>query len=267
MEEHLFLVTPHGRLFAAYHAPEANPRTGIVLCPPFAEEQKASYRNFVEFAREATQAGLAVLRFDYLGTGDSEGSFDLFDLDAARKQVQYVARYLRERSGARLVGALGLRLGANLALEAFSPGVVDLLVLWQPLPDGDQFYRENLRRQQLRRKLMASSAQGVVEATDTIDLDGYALKNSTAEQIRALALPSEWPPCPILFVQVSHTTSPLNIFQPVAQRLKENFKAARMEPFWLRLGLVDTSELNRLTLEWLSAVERSANRPYNDVRQ
>jgi len=41
---------------------------------PFAEEKLWSHRVFVSFARALAERGYPVLRFDYMGAGDSSGT-------------------------------------------------------------------------------------------------------------------------------------------------------------------------------------------------
>jgi pimeloyl-ACP methyl ester carboxylesterase len=96
----------------------------------------ASHRALRQLAVRLAQAGFAALRFDFYGCGDSEGASDaaslaqwLADLDAARQQL------LQRRPRTR-VAAVGLRLGASLALlsRVASGGP---LVLWDPVVRGD----------------------------------------------------------------------------------------------------------------------------------
>ena len=75
MKEKPFIF-PNGsyNLFGILHEPEIESNgEGFVFCSPFAEEKLWAHRVFVNFARELARLGYTVLRFDYMGHGDSEG--------------------------------------------------------------------------------------------------------------------------------------------------------------------------------------------------
>lgn len=247
-EEYFFFESSCGRLFSALHNPECEAKAGLVFCAPFADEQRASYRNLIEFGRDASERGYATLRFDYLGTGDSEGDFSRFSLSSAKQQILEELLLLRQRLADKPLGALGLRLGANLALSLAEE--LDFLILWQPIPDGTTFYQESLRRQRLRKALIGASSRPSTHE-GIIDLDGFPLRQETVEELEAVRLPEEPPGPPTLLVQISHTSQPLPQLMSISEKLGENFRTVRLKPFWLRIGFVDTSELNELTLDWL----------------
>ena len=70
-----FFTRERTRLFGLFHDPVGAPSsTGFVLSHPFAEEKLWSHRVFVSLARALASRGHAVLRFDFTGAGDSDGS-------------------------------------------------------------------------------------------------------------------------------------------------------------------------------------------------
>ena len=65
---------PANRLFGWLARPAAGEvRGGVVLCPPLAVDYYASHATYRRLAEQLAGAGVASLRFDYLGTGDSGG--------------------------------------------------------------------------------------------------------------------------------------------------------------------------------------------------
>src|SRR5262245_18163177 len=63
-------------LFGVFHAPARTTcLPAFVFCHPFAEEKLWTHRVFVSFARRLAAEGYPVLRFDYMGNGDSAGDF------------------------------------------------------------------------------------------------------------------------------------------------------------------------------------------------
>lgn len=134
--EPLWIPVQEGRLFGALHMPGAQARAGVVICPPFLHEHVRSQRLFALLADELCKHGFAVLRFDYFGTGDSEGRDESFSMRGAERDAEAAAQVLRDRvSGASMI-ALGVRAGAHAACALRHFGRVDRLWLWQPLRNG-----------------------------------------------------------------------------------------------------------------------------------
>lgn len=136
-------------LFALYlPASSGGPlRPAVVMCNAFGQEAIRAHRLFRILGERLCAAGCDVLRFDYFGSGDSAGDDDQFDVDGALADIQVATDVLVERSGARQVVLLGLRLGASLAMLA-STHLREApagLVLLDPVVDGAS-YLDELRR-------------------------------------------------------------------------------------------------------------------------
>lgn len=126
-----------GRLYGVLHRPEDRaPLAAGVLAPPLCHEYQLCHRTLRQAAERCAAAGLAALRFDYRGTGDSAGEAGtaldgwLEDLAAARREAT--------RSVAGVPAFVwGLRWGAAVALaEASGAGGPDFVLAWAPPADG-----------------------------------------------------------------------------------------------------------------------------------
>jgi pimeloyl-ACP methyl ester carboxylesterase len=258
METPLFLPSDERRLFGVLHRPEAAAQNlGLVLCAPFAEEQKQGYRVLVELARRLTADGVPCLRFDYRGTGDSEGPFTDFTLTGAAADIRRAAEFLRQETTVERVGLVGLRLGGSLAWRAAVEGLeTACVVLWQPIVDGALFYKLNLRRMLIRQMMTAGKAEGERAAEEgTIDLDGFVARRSMCEELKEVDLSSgERPECPVLVCQFAHSSEPTSELAGLVERLgpDDRFLPLVLEPFWQRLGYVDCSEAIEATAGWLA---------------
>lgn len=140
---------PSRQLFGLYDAPLANFATevAVLLCNPFGHEAISSHRLYRVLGERLVRGGCSVLRFDYYGTGDSMGGDGDGTLAGWADDALTAHGELRRRSGARRVIWFGMRLGAQVALQAARRGAIDLqrLVLWDPVLDGPaylQFLRE-----------------------------------------------------------------------------------------------------------------------------
>jgi hypothetical protein len=144
---------------------------GVVLCPSVGIEGEASQLAYRSLAIALADAGCAVLRLDYDGTGDSVGGMDDPDrLEAWIASIGLGLDYLRD-SGAVSLHLVGARLGAALAARA-ADGRDDVgsLTLWYPWTKGSQFvrYQRALRR-------MYAVGEGSDAAGGSTEIPGFVL--------------------------------------------------------------------------------------------
>lgn len=90
---------------------------------------------FVKCARALAKAGIASLRFDFYGSGESEGEFREVTLDGeiadARAAIEFFRRWVTI-DPAR-TGLLGMSMGGAVAACVAAPTRVQALVLWSAL--------------------------------------------------------------------------------------------------------------------------------------
>jgi alpha/beta superfamily hydrolase len=127
--EALYFDSGKQKLFGWLHRPPVAGRgdTGLVICKPFGYESICSHRSVRTFAESAAALGMPVLRFDYLGTGDSAEIDPEADQIAVWTQdVMAAVAELQKRTGVQRVCLLGFRIGALLATlvaaQCDSPG-------------------------------------------------------------------------------------------------------------------------------------------------
>jgi alpha/beta superfamily hydrolase len=127
---------PREALFGIVALPPYPASTGVVLCPPLGQEMVRSHRLYRQIAHMLARQGLAVMRFDYAGTGDSLGDGYSVTLAGCAADVQVAADALREQSRCRRMLALGMRTGGSIALLAHQARPFDALMLCDPVLDG-----------------------------------------------------------------------------------------------------------------------------------
>ncbi|WP_174983621.1 alpha/beta hydrolase [Burkholderia lata] len=116
---------------------------GVVLCNAYGHESVWSHGGMRNLADRLSARGMPVLRFDYRGTGDSEGADGASDqFETAVDDVCAAIARLREETGVARVTLCGLRLGAAFALLAAGRCDVDQLVLLAPVASGRSYVRE-----------------------------------------------------------------------------------------------------------------------------
>ena len=203
-EEFLFFDSGKDRLYGAIHGPEqtsTDMKIGFVLCQPFVIEQFKVYRILFNFSRYLAMQGFTVLRFDYMGTGDSSGKFEDADVETRVSNVIDAIMFLKNRTDISHIGLIGCRLGAvwaAMAAERIGPDVLRL-VLWDPVFDVHKYLYNQLRGNLSEQAVMYGK---VVENRDklvkkiltgeTVNVSGYGITKkfySSATMINMLANP------------------------------------------------------------------------------
>jgi alpha-beta hydrolase superfamily lysophospholipase len=157
-------------------------RGAVVLCPALGLEAVCAHRTFRHLAERLADAGLAALRFDYAGTGDSAGRADdpgqvgswLASVGAAVDAVK--------AAGARQVVVVGMRVGATLAACALAgTSTVDGIVLWDPCPSGRAYLRE-------QQALGFFSVGGDAGGDGSVEVPGMVYEAATVAELGTLSI-------------------------------------------------------------------------------
>lgn len=192
-----FYFGPAGRkLFAIYHAPPAGHevKSALLVCGPFGHEAIRIHRLFRVLAERLARQGIAVLRFDYYGTGESGGEDSDGEMKGWRLDLLRAHEELGRRSGAPHIGWLAARISAALALQSASHAQgLQRLVLWDPVLDGAAYIDELRSAHAAAIELgfyaggpMASRRRTDAEQAELSEALGHALSPDLLAQLRAL---------------------------------------------------------------------------------
>lgn len=150
-----FFQSEGNRVFGVFHPAQehrglASPYA-VVVCPPFGQEAIRSHRCLLLLANRLASSGIHVLRFAYRGTEDSDMWADeITSLKDWTNDIVAAKHHLQRLSNCRSVMLVGLRMGANLAVQvARQSHDVHSLVLWEPIQDGERYLfqlRQNQRK-------------------------------------------------------------------------------------------------------------------------
>lgn len=140
--ESITLVNQGKKIFGIFHLPlnSTVPVPAVVVCPGFAGNKSGKYRVFVEIAQELARQGVAVLRFDYRGAGDSEGEFNEITIDSQVSDAIACLNLLRKdsRIDSSRLGLLGRSLGGMITvLSANEFQQIKSIALWAPVFSSD----------------------------------------------------------------------------------------------------------------------------------
>lgn len=248
METPLFFKNNNYKLFGVLHEPDEDvslmppaPSTlnpvisslpsapsllGIVFCHPFAEEKLISHRVLVNLARSLCNEGYYVLRFDYMGQGDSDGKFEDVTVKTQISDIKVAMEYFRERTKVTRVGLLGVRLGATLACLANENAIsTDFLILISPIIDGSSYIEQSLRSNlttQLStfKKITRERKQLISDLIDgrQVNIDGYLWTGTLYKELQDINLLSATIPThpSVLIIHISRKDN-----EPVDHNLQE----------------------------------------------
>ena len=259
MLEAFFLPVDRGERFCIANVPGDTPRGAIVYVHPFAEEMHKSRRMAALQARAAAARGWLVLQIDLCGCGDSPGEFGEARWETWADDVRAGLAWARARAPGTLA-LWGLRLGATLACELAADAAlgIERLLLWHPVPNGEQFLAQFLRLRLAAEMLeggAATSASGELRAQlaqgRMLEIAGYDLHPDLAAAIERLQLAALRPAAKrIDWIEVGAEPAPS--VRPGSQRVLERWRAAGAdvrsetvagEAFWSTIEIAECPAL------------------------
>ena len=187
-----FLDTPAGRLFTVRHDGNGPARGGVVICPPIYAEAARNQRREVVLGWELSSVGFTAVRFQYLGSGHSDGEPERMTFAQMVDDTTTVARDLQATCGGLPIAFVGTRLGALVAASAAAAFPGTPLVLWEPPIDMARYYNEILRARMiglLKSGQRSASTKEVMETfarVGVLDVVGSPLAYSLYESTRQL---------------------------------------------------------------------------------
>ncbi len=146
------------------HRPSGASVPGVVFFHGFTGDRMESHWIFVKCARALAQNGIASLRFDFYGSGESDGEFGEVTLRGEISDARAAVEFFRKKKGidGRRLGLCGLSLGGAVAACVAARVRARALVLWAalahtahlrelaqrttPIPDGDGAREYNAHR-------------------------------------------------------------------------------------------------------------------------
>lgn len=169
----------------AVHRPAAPAGLALVLCPPVGREARVAYRPLWQLAGLLAEAGVAVLRYDHLGVGDSAP----LDQDADQwlrwqAGVAEAAAFARAHLGANQLVLAGLRLGGSLAAAAAEAVHPDGLLLMDPVISGKGWLRE----QRIAAAMLRGDGEPPAPSNGGLEADGLTLSAATVSSLQAFDL-------------------------------------------------------------------------------
>lgn len=125
------------KLFGILHMP-VNPSKvpAVLMCHGLAGNKTGRFRIYVHLAKQLAKVGIASLRVDFRGCGDSDGEFSEVTVRGFLKDARVSLKYLTEHKDIdpTRIGIFGRSFGAAIALMAADEyKTIKSMALWAPL--------------------------------------------------------------------------------------------------------------------------------------
>ena len=148
MEKLISFENQGQRLFGMTHSPDIDERApAVLMCHGFTGDRIESHFIFVKMARCLADAGFFVMRFDFRGSGESEGDFSDMTIPAEIDDARVALAWLRGQPEVdpKRVSLLGLSMGGTVAASlAGEDEDIAGLILWSALAEPSIFVSKNV---------------------------------------------------------------------------------------------------------------------------
>ena len=143
-ERDFFVVENEGqKIFGVLHRPLTNALSPLVIfCHGLAGHKSGSFRSYVALAQRLAEAGITALRFDFRGSGDSEGEFSEVTTESEVSDLMKIFTFVLQdtRIDPNRIGLFGRSFGGLVAIRAAAQHMhVKSLALWAPMYDAEQW--------------------------------------------------------------------------------------------------------------------------------
>ena len=262
-----FLDSRQGAVFYILHPPVTELVRGCILySPPFAEELNKSRRMVALQARQLAAAGYAVLLLDLYGCGDSGGEFEAATWSVWQDDLDTALGYMQQQYTAPLI-VWGLRTGCLLLSNWLNQRQIQpaATLFWQPVLNGELFLTQFLRLRVAAglfsgQKETTAQLRARLDAGETLEVAGYALNSTLAQQLAAARL-NPPPAGEVIWLEVSQSDT--GTLPPASQRLVDAWRGQEYrvdtavvsgEAFWTTQQIIEVPDLLALTQHYLQSV-------------
>lgn len=154
------------KMFGILHRPlSVKAAPAVLFCHGFAGNKSGRYRIYVSLAEKLAQNGIASLRFDFRGSGDSEGDFHSMTINSEVEDTLLGLKILRKTAGIdnQRIGVLGNSFGGAIAvLTAHRDRHVKSLALLAPLFNSESW---RMRWHSLTEGMTPEASQQAISKT------------------------------------------------------------------------------------------------------
>jgi pimeloyl-ACP methyl ester carboxylesterase len=228
----------------------------VVICSPVFEEARTNYRREVLLSLALARQGIAAQRFQYRGTGNSEGDPFALTYESMCEDAGAAAERLIEKTGVRSVAFMGTRLGAMVAARVAAQFGRAPVVLWDPILESGSYFKEMFRARimsDLKRRARAGdttqSFADELRDRGWVEIFGYSIGRALHDSLEGHRLEAElgMDPRPVFLVRLTPRKEVERAYAELQSRLEgRGFPVASAAfpndaPWWFNRERVDLS--------------------------
>jgi hypothetical protein len=182
------------QMLGVTHLPAGKARAGLVVCSSVRAEFETNYRREILLGRTLAAAGIAVQRFQYRGTGNSDGDTSAVTLDTMKADARSATEHFRSTTGVEDIAFMGTKLSGVVAASLASAHGGAPLVLWEPVQNGARHFKQLFRVRKMWSLSddddAASGPSAMEEFTrdGSIDIVGYPIDKNLYDGFVAASL-------------------------------------------------------------------------------
>jgi uncharacterized protein len=190
-ERESFTLENHGqKIFAVFHQPLIETKApAVLMCHGLAGHKTGRYRLYVTLSQRLAQEGIASLRFDFRGVGDSEGDLKEMTFEDEVNDAITSLDYLFENSkiDPKRIGVFGRSVGGVIAIIAAQRhGNIKSMAVWAPLFDGKQWDD--------KWKLIKTNSIPSAHAEEMMRVNGQVVSKAFLHQLFTVKMDQEMSP-------------------------------------------------------------------------
>lgn len=182
------------------HRPDgSSPKVPMTLIfHGFTGNRMEAHFAFVKLSRRLEREGIASLRFDFLGSGDSDGEFKDMTLSGELDDAEAMLSYAKSLDfvDRDRIFVVGLSMGGAVAsmLAGRHPGDIAALCLWAPAANMGQLIRDMIKQSHISRVKVGATEYFDISANlvgrafveDALSLDIYKMAAPYDKQVLIL---------------------------------------------------------------------------------
>lgn len=139
------------KIVGILHSPDKQNPPIIIMCHGFTGTKGNIHDKFYKSAKKLCESGFAVLRFDFRGSGESEGEFVNVTVSSEANDLKAAIEFM-QKQGYEKIGVVGSSLGGAISVIGYDERV-KAMVLWNPVTNLSQTFidsnfipKENVQR-------------------------------------------------------------------------------------------------------------------------
>jgi esterase/lipase len=139
------------KIVGILHVPNKQNPPAIIMCHGFTGTKGDIHDKLYKAAEKLCKNGFAVLRFDFRGSGESEGEFVNVTISSEVSDLKAAIKFMKNQ-GYERIGVVGSSLGGAIAIIGYDKNV-KTMVLWNPVTNLRQTFvnsgfipKENVER-------------------------------------------------------------------------------------------------------------------------